>query len=476
MSYAVTRPRTLVNFGRNLRWQARGYRPRDDDAVLAILGRHRSERIRAIGSLHSWSEIAQVSDVTLDMREFADVRLRGKNVQVGAGCTLDRLLERLHACSGRTLPTMGVIKRQTLSGIISTGTHGSGAPSLSHFVAAVQVAAYDEKGRPKVFDYRGGEELRAARCALGRMGIILRIEFATVPKYRIRETIRSFDHVADALNLYELHPLTQFALVPHAWKVIAWERHKMPPGGSGGCPLRAAVFRLTNLVFIDFGFHFALKASLVFGASAVKTLLRLMPKVLKPTIDVPRVDNAEHVLTLRHDLFRHEEMEMFVPESKIQDAAALLRSAIGIFAGDPVAVPDSTAAKLSEAGLYDELLGRRGSYVHHYPMLFRRVLPDDTLVSMTGSSNGAWFSFSLFTYHRPSKRQAYYDLCSWCARAMHALFGARLHWGKHYPRSLDARATARAHPGLSAFNQICGARDPKGVFRNDFTNRVLGTG
>jgi hypothetical protein len=29
---------------------------------------------------------------------------------------------------------------------------------------------------------------------------------------------------------------------------------------------------------------------------------------------------------------------------------------------------------------------------------------------------------------------------------------------------------------LSAFNQICGARDPKGVFRNDFTNRVLGTG
>jgi hypothetical protein len=65
-------------------------------------------------------------------------------------------------------------------------------------------------------------------------------------------------------------------------------------------------------------------------------------------------------------------------------------------------------------------------------------------------------------------------MCSWCARALHALFGARLHWGKHYPQSLDAEATARVHPGLNEFNQIVRARDPNGVFRNDFTDRVLG--
>ena len=52
MGDTVERLRTLVNFGRNLRWQSRCYRPRDEDEVLEILERHRSERIRAVGSLH----------------------------------------------------------------------------------------------------------------------------------------------------------------------------------------------------------------------------------------------------------------------------------------------------------------------------------------------------------------------------------------------------------------------------------------
>jgi len=307
------------------------------------------------------------------------------------------------------------------------------------------------------------------------MGIILSIELATVPRYRVRETIRRPGSVEEALRLYSLHPLTQFALVPHAWKVIAWERHKMPPGGSGACPVRALLFRVTNLVFIDFLFHALLWVCLRLGTFAARGLLKTMPSMLRLVTNVPRVDHAEHVLTLKHDLFRHEEMEMFVPEARIVEAAELLRCAIQIFAGDAVDVPSRIEQALRDAGLYDELLTHRGSYVHHYPMLFRRVEPDDTLISMSGSSDEAWFSFSLFTYYSPGKRQPFYDLCSWCARAMHSLFGGRLHWGKHYPQTLDANATASVHPGLNAFREICGAVDPRGVFRNDFTDRVLGS-
>jgi len=52
---------------------------------------------------------------------------------------LQDLLDRLHAMTDRTLPTLGVIKRQTISGAVSTGTHGSGRPSLSHFVTGVRI-------------------------------------------------------------------------------------------------------------------------------------------------------------------------------------------------------------------------------------------------------------------------------------------------------------------------------------------------
>jgi len=473
MEHDFEQRRTLVNFGGNSRWQARCYRPRDEQAVLNILERHRSERIRAIGSLHSWSDIAKVSGVTLDMSRFDEVhpfKKCGRTfVRVGAGCRLQDLLDRLHAATDRTLPTMGVIKRQTLSGIISTATHGSGKQSLSHFVTSVRVAAYDMAGRPKVFEYRSGDEIRAVRCALGCMGVILSVELPTVPRYRIRETIRRLDRIEDALRLYEDHPLTQFAIVPHDWKVIAWERHMMPPGGSGRCRLKAGFFRAFNALGVDFGFHLLLKTCLIAGPSAVRTLMKMLPKLL--IADVPRVDEAEHVLTLNHHLFRHEELEVFIPESKVVEAAKVLRSAIGIFAGDATSVPAEVDEKLREKGLHNELMKRHASYLHHYPILFRRVLPDDALVSMASSSGEAWFSFSLFTYNAPGKREAFYDACSWCARAMHALFGGRLHWGKHYP--LGADATARMYPDLQRFMQICRAGDPSGVFRNDFTDRVL---
>src|SRR5262245_33553637 len=390
---------TLVNFGGNRTWETLRYCPRSEQEVLDILERHAKERIRVIGSLHSWSDAAVVSGVTIDMSWFDEVQPVTRNGQtfvcVGAGCKLQDVLDRLHAATDRTLPTLGVIKRQTVSGAISTATHGSGRPSLSHFVTGMRVAAYDAAGSPAVFHYRGGDELKAARCALGSMGVILSVELETVPKYRVMETVRRVGSVEDAVQLYQDHPLTQFALVPYGWKVVAWERH-VPPGAARGGWLKARLFRAFNLVFVDVLSHLLVKACLALGSPAVRGLLKLLPYLLPA--NVSRVDDAEHVLTMRHDLFRHEEMELFVPESRVVPAAALAHSAIAILAGDSTTVPAEFEPGLRAAGLHQELMRGRGRYVHHYPLLFRRVLPEDALVSMVSSAGEPWFSFSLFTY------------------------------------------------------------------------------
>src|SRR6185436_1032241 len=109
------------------------------------------------------------------------------------------------------------------------------------------------------------------------------------------------------------------------------------------------------------------------------------------------------------------------PGSKVAEAAALLRGVVEIFAGDATAVPAGFEDRLRAAGLYDELVQSRGSYFHHYPLFLRRVLPDDALVCMGSSSSEPWFSISFFTYYAPADRGAYYRLCSWVARALHAL-------------------------------------------------------
>jgi hypothetical protein len=315
--------RTLINFGGNQTWAARCYRPRNEADVLAILARHARDRIRVLGAGHSWSDVAVSSDVTLDMSEFNDVTTITKSgetlARVGAGCRLHQVLDRLHATSDRTLPTLGAIKRQTVAGAVATGTHGSGRESLSHFVAGLRIAAYDANGAPAMFDYDSGDELNAARCALGCMGVVLSLDLRTVPKYQIEETVRRHATLKQVLGRIPDHPLTQFILVPYRWDYVAWERRVDEQGAPAtGELIKARAFRVSNTVNVDVVFHFFLKTSLLLGPTAVKTLLKLVPHLL--VTNVTRRDAAEHVLTLGHHYYRHEEMELFVAESRLGEA------------------------------------------------------------------------------------------------------------------------------------------------------------
>src|SRR5882762_5745469 len=158
-----------ANFGGNQRWYTRRYQPKSETEVLGILARHPRNTVRVLGSKHSWSNIASDADVSLDMSRFNEVKpIKEGNddlVRVGAGCRLEDLLRRLHGLTDRTLPTLGAITKQTVSGAISTATHGSGPQSLSHFVAKVRAAVFDaETGRPQIREFSGGPELLAARC------------------------------------------------------------------------------------------------------------------------------------------------------------------------------------------------------------------------------------------------------------------------------------------------------------------------
>ena len=57
------------------------------------------------------------------------------------------------------------------------------------------------------------------------------------------------------------------------------------------------------------------------------------------------------------------------------------------------------------------------------------------------------------------------------------LYAARLHWGKYLPMFPEMPVTAghvdRLYPGLPRFQLHCEAVDPAGVFRNDFSRRIL---
>lgn len=467
-----------VNFGGNQSWQSRRYRPTNETDLLRILSRHAGETVRALGSKHSWSEIAAGAAVSLDMSGFDSVEpfMRGGQpfVRVAAGVTLQDLLDKLHETTDQTLPTLGAIKKQTISGATSTGTHGSGRESLSHFVSKIRVAAYDPHTlEPAIYEYDAGAELKAARCGLGCMGIIVSIELPTVGKYKVAETLRTHESLQGILRIYPDRPLTQFMWAPYSWKWIAFERKPVwQPATSRLGFLKTRLMRVYNTVFQDIVFHLAVILTRAMGARAVKSFLRRAPRLILKGVE--RVDDAERVLTLGHHYFRHEEMEVFVDESRLAEAAEIIRCAIEVFAAKRASIPDEVKQRVSDLGLGGELLKHRGRFVHHYPIIFRRVLPDDTMMSMAASTSGPVYSISLFSYDPPGNREPFYDFCGIVARILREHLSARLHWGKHFP--LAFADIAPLYPEMEAFSALCRHNDPRGVFRNSYTKRVLGLG
>jgi L-gulono-1,4-lactone dehydrogenase len=466
--------RQITNFGENQCWLSRCLRPATEAEVLTILDEHRGATIRAVGSGHSWSGITAQADIVLDMSALNSVALVENGgeqlVRAGAGCRLQPLLDRLHAASDRTLPTLGAIKKQTISGAISTGTHGSGRQSLSHFVVRVRAAVFSAVGKAEIREFDGGPELMALRCGLGCAGIILSVDLQTVPKYLVVETVHHYETVEQIIAAFATNPLTNFTLSPYGWKLTAFERRplKWQPQ-PWQIRVKALAFRLYQLVLLDVVFHVGVVGSRLLGRSAVKFFQTHATKTLLTGCE--RIDDAEHVLTTRHDLFRHEEMELFVKEVDLPDVLRFLRAAIEFFAGLRAAFPNEFAEAIRKAGLTGAIEAKAGSFALHYPVFCRRVLPDETMISMTASADGALYSVSIFTYDPPRQREPYYAFCGFVARALRDMVGARLHWGKHFPLSYSD--IADLYPQIEAFRAICHAHDPEGVLRNTYTSRVL---
>ena len=464
---------SITNFGGNVAFAPRQhYTPSTEAEVLEILDRHAHGKVRVGGALHSWSPAVVSDDALVDMRRFDGVEFvntnEGPSVIAGGGCRIKDLLDKLHALGDFTLPSIGLITEQSIAGAISTATHGSGRSSLSHYVVEVRMAAFDESGKACIHVWNGGDELRAARCALGCMGIILSVRIRCVLKYAVAETIVPCATLEDVLAGEEEHPMQQFYLVPHLWSYFA-QRRKVSGEFSPNRTLGAGLYRAWWYLWIDLGLHLVIKllASLLRSPAGVRFFYRhVLSKLILKNVTV--IDRAERMLVMEHELFKHLEIEIFVPAEQVRAASAFVQASLEVFDGASAEPPSKIAAALRDIGLLDELLQRRGSFTHHYAITFRRVLPDDALISMTSGAR-TWYAISFITYVEP--RDDFYAMASFLSRAMVTLFEARLHWGKYFP--LTGVDIEKAYPRLPDFRAICRRVDPHGVFRNDFVNRVL---
>lgn len=464
----------LRNFGCNLQFEPdRYYEPLDEQQVLEILKRHRGKSIRVVGKLHSWSAAPVGEGIVLSLKHLQEVAIdnnqHGRSAWVGAGCQIKTLLQEL-AQHGLTLPSVGLITEQTIVGAISTGTHGSGRHSLSHYVEAVRIARYHTMtGEVVVEEVTGGDELRAARCSLGCLGVILSVRIQCRPQYSVEEHWREYQNLDQALQGEDQYPLQQFFLLPWRWTFLVQHRRELPSGRSH----LAWLYRIYWFVFIDLGMHLflMLSARVVQSRSFVHVLFRhVLPAAVVRNWKV--IDNSSEMLVMEHELFRHIEMELFVRDKDLPQALEHVRGAL-VAAGDGSMRSHS---RLTDAGVMDcdaeRLDSLRGRYCHHYPICVRRVLADDTLISMAAGEEQVWYTISLVSYARPTDRQGFQKVAEFLAETMAKKFGARPHWGKWCP--LTAQQLVSLYSRFDDFRTVCESRDPKGVFRNPWLSTLFG--
>ncbi len=147
-----------------------------------------ADKVRAIGSAHSFNQIAASPDVMIAFDHFPrDIEIDStkKQVRVAAGVRYGELAIALNA-AGLALPNMGSLPHITVIGATSTGTHGSGAKNQNLSAAIIKIELIDADGEELVIE---GDDLHAARVGLGALGIIHHVTLQAIDAFKVSQSV-----------------------------------------------------------------------------------------------------------------------------------------------------------------------------------------------------------------------------------------------------------------------------------------------
>jgi xylitol oxidase len=195
----------LTNWAGNITFGAKEvHRPATVDELRRLVAG--SDRVRALGSAHSFNDIADSPGALISMAGLPDVveiDTAAGEVKVAAGvryADLSRLLDD----SGHALHNLASLPHISVAGSCATGTHGSGDGNgnLATAVAALEMVTAD--GDLVVLDRAAdGDRFRGAVVGLGALGVVVSMTLEIGPAFDMRQYVYddlAFDVLDDHLD------------------------------------------------------------------------------------------------------------------------------------------------------------------------------------------------------------------------------------------------------------------------------------
>jgi alditol oxidase len=151
-----------------------------------------NERVRALGSAHSFNDIADSPGALISLAGLPDtveIDTAAGEVKVAAGVRYAELSRRLND-SGHALHNLASLPHISVAGSCATGTHGSGDGNggLATAVSALEMVTAD--GDLVVLD-RGadGDRFRGAVVGLGALGVVISMTLDIGPAFDMRQYV-----------------------------------------------------------------------------------------------------------------------------------------------------------------------------------------------------------------------------------------------------------------------------------------------
>jgi alditol oxidase len=180
-----------TNWAGNITFSARRFhRPSALEQLQHLVSE--SDRVRALGTGHSFNRIADTSGdlVSLaDLPQIIEIDADRANVTVGGGVRYGELAEYLQR-AGYAVHNLGSLPHISVAGACATGTHGSGDGNgnLATAVSAMEMVSADGElvtlGRDTDADH-----FRGSVVGLGALGIVTSLTLDIVPAFEIRQWV-----------------------------------------------------------------------------------------------------------------------------------------------------------------------------------------------------------------------------------------------------------------------------------------------
>jgi xylitol oxidase len=181
----------LTNWAGNVTFSARRiHRPASVAELQRLVAG--SERIRALGSGHSFSRLADTPGDLVSVAglpKIVSVDAGRATVTVSAGLTYAELAPQLHA-AGYALRNLGSLPHISIAGTCATGTHGSGDSNgnLATAVSALEMITA-EGDVLSLSRGAGGGRFSGAVVGLGALGIVTSLSLDIVPAFDVRQYV-----------------------------------------------------------------------------------------------------------------------------------------------------------------------------------------------------------------------------------------------------------------------------------------------